>query len=405
MTTGQVVRYTYRLRVSPAQERRLLAEWDAVRWVWNQCVSASRAAHAASTPEARVTCGPAELDKRLTGWRAEHAWLGERASVPQQQVIRLFAAARAKALAGIKDRVPLRRRRGMPKFKAKHRALPSLAYTVRGFSLPTDPTTGRVQLRLAGGIVVRPVWSRDLPSAPSSVTVYRDAVGDWWCSFVVRREVEILPAVRRAIGVDWGVSEIATTTSDAHDYAHPQRRRSAQHRLTHYQRMMARRKPAPGRPTSRRYREAKREVAKVHRQVARQRKDDAAKWAKSVVSDFDQIAVEDFHPNFLAQTTMAKRAADGAIAAAKSALLAMAAKHGRDLLLVDPRYTSMDCSNCGARAKHRPSLSERTYTCWSCGVILPRDKNSAALMVVRAGFVPAGAEGTSPVPQLAASAA
>ena len=100
----------------------------------------------------------------------------------------------------------------------------------------------------------------------------------------------------------------------------------------------------------------------------------------------------------------ASATAFGAIAAAKSSLIAMAAKHGRDLRLVDPRYTSMDCSHCGARAKHRPSLSERTYACWSCGVVLPRDKNSAAIMVVRAGFVPAGAEGTSPVPQLAASA-
>lgn len=404
MTTGQVVRYTYRLRVSPAQERRLLAEWDAVRWVWNQCVATSREAHAASTPEAPVTCGPAELDKRLTGWRAEHAWLSERASVPQQQVIRSFAKARSKALADIKGRVSPRRRCGMPRFKSRHRSLPSLAYTLRGFSLPVDPETGRVRLRLAGGIRVRPVWSRDPPSAPSSVTVYRDAVGDWWCSFVVRREVELLPAVDRVIGIDWGVSEIATTTSDTHDYAHPERRRSAQARLAHYQRMMARRRPAPGKPASRRYRKAKREVAKVHRQVARQRKDDAAKWAKSVVSDFDQIAVEDFRPNFLAKTTMAKKASDGAIAAAKSSLISLAAKHGRDLRLVDPRYTSMDCSHCGARAKHRPSLSERTYACWSCGVVLPRDKNSAAVMVVRAGFVPAGAEDASPVPQLAVSA-
>jgi hypothetical protein len=38
------VRYTYRLRVSGAAERLLLAEWDRCRWVWNQCVEASNSA-------------------------------------------------------------------------------------------------------------------------------------------------------------------------------------------------------------------------------------------------------------------------------------------------------------------------------------------------------------------------
>ncbi|MFF0245068.1 hypothetical protein ACWDR9_09650 [Streptosporangium sandarakinum] len=30
------------------------------------------------------------LDKMLTGWRAEHEWLREGGSVPQQQIIRDF---------------------------------------------------------------------------------------------------------------------------------------------------------------------------------------------------------------------------------------------------------------------------------------------------------------------------
>ena len=136
------------------------------------------------------------------------------------------------------------------------------------------------------------------------------------------------------------------------------------------------------------YKKAKRQVAKLHRQVARQRSDDARKWAKGVVAAFDQIAAEDFRPKFLARSTMAKRPAEAAIGATKAALVHMADKHGRDLCLVDPAYTTMDCSICGARAKHRLDLSERTYACEACGVVLPRDKNEAAVMVERAGFVP-----------------
>ncbi len=399
MACDRAVRFNYRLRVSPAQEQALLSEWDGVRFVWNRCVEASKKAQFASSPEHKVTCGPAALDKMLTTWRRDLDWLRAGSSVPQQQVIRDFGRARAKALKDVKDRLPVCQRRGMPRFKSRHRSAPSLNYSRRGFSLRKDPANARLRLHLAGGIVVRPVWSRPLPSPPSSVRVYRDAVGDWFCSFVVMAAQEPLPAVDRVIGIDWGVSVIATTTDDDHDLPHPQRRRSAEQKLARYQQMMARRRPPKGKPASGGYREAKRQVAKVHRQVARQRGDDACKWAKGVVADFDQIAAEDFRPKFLARSTMAKKAADAAIGACKAALVHMADKHGRDLRLVDPAYTTMDCSECGARAKHRLDLSERTYACDACGAVLPRDKNSAAVMVVRAGFVPAGAEGARPEPE------
>ena len=106
--------------------------------------------------------------------------------------------------------------------------------------------------------------------------------------------------------------------------------------------------------------------------------------------------MEDFKPKVLANTTMARKAADAAIGAAKRSLIEMAAKHGRAVHLVDPAYTTMDCSACGARAKTRLLLSERTYTCAACGTVLPRDKNSAAVMLIRAGLNPAGADRVRP---------
>jgi putative transposase len=71
----------------------------------------------------------------------------------------------------------------------------------------------------------------------------------------------------------------------------------------------------------------------------------------------------------------------------------MGRKHARDVRLVHPAHTTMDCGRCGARTKHALPLSERTYTCTACGVVSPRDKNSARVMLVRAGLNPAGAEG------------
>lgn len=387
-------RYTSRLRVSSTAHAGLMAEWGRCRWVWNECVAVSRKRHHANqarpdgTP--KVTCGPAELDKMLTEARAAMSWLREGASVPQQQTIRDFAKSRAKAQKDIKYRLPMHRRAGMPRPKKKREALPTLNYTKRGFRVKDG------RLHLAGGIVLTVVWSRELPSDPSSVRVYRDSLGHWYASFVVAAPAQPLPDTGAVIGIDWGVKETATTTSPAHDLPHAQHGRNAAQRLAHYQRMMARRKPKRGQPASKRYRKAQKQTAKLHKKVARQRQDTARKWAKSVVRDHDAIAVEDFCPRFLAKSTMARKAADAAIGATKTALIEQARKHGRAVHLVNPAHTTMDCAHCGVRAKHRLPLSERTFTCTACGAVSPRDKNSARVMLVRAGLNPADAEGVRP---------
>ncbi|WP_371617603.1 RNA-guided endonuclease InsQ/TnpB family protein [Streptomyces sp. NBC_00454] len=291
-------------------------------------------------------CGPARLDRMLTEARNRNTWLGDGSSVPQQQLVRDFGKSRTKALKDIKARLPIRQRAGMPKYKKKAKTDPSLNYTRRGFRIKDG------RLHLAGGISLTVVWSRALPAAPSSVRIYRDTLGHWYASFVVPTEAQPLPGTGAVIGIDWGVKETATTTSDTHDLQH----------------------------------------AEHGKKVARQRQDGARKWAKTVVRDHDTLAVEDFRPKFLAKSAMARKAADAAISTTKRELINMARKHGRIVHMVHPAHTTMDCAQCGARTKHALPLSERTYTCTVCGAVSPRDKNSARVMLVRAGLNPAGAD-------------
>jgi putative transposase len=396
-------RWTFRLRLSSTARAALAAEWDRCRWVWNECVAKSRQVHLENSnrPDGadKRTCGPAQLDRMLTEARTANAWLRVGSSVPQQQIIRDFGTSCAKAHKDIRARLPMRRRAGMPRWKKKREALPTLNYTRRGFRLKDG------MLHLAGGIAVTVVWSRDLPADPSSVRVYQDSLGHWYASFVVPAQVQPLPATGAVIGIDWGVQETATTTSDTHDLPHAQHGKKAQAKLGRYDRMMARRRPKQGQAASKGYREAKKLRAKAHKKVARQRQDTGRKWAKKVVRDHDHLAVEDFRPKFLAQTTMAKKAADAAIGASKRALIEMSRKHGRIVHLIHPAYTTMDCAHCGARAKHALPLGERTYTCSACGTVSPRDKNSARVMLVRAGLNPAGVDRGRPdgaPPRLAA---
>ncbi|GAA1499569.1 transposase [Streptomyces synnematoformans] len=398
MTAGQAAgedaghaRYTYRLRVSSTALAGLNAEWARCRWIWNECVAMSRKVHHLNKDATKeTTCGPAQLDKMLTEARATMAWLREGSSVSQQQAIRDFAKSRAKALKDIKARLPQQRRAGMPRAKRKRDALPSLNYTRRGFRLKNG------RLHVAGGIELTVVWSRNLPADPTSVRVYQDSLGHWYASFVVATGVQPLPQTGAVLGVDWGVEQTATTTSSAHDLPHAEHGKKAQAKLSRYDRMMARRKPKKGQPGSKGYREAKKHRAKTYAKIARQRQDTGRKWAKKVARDHDAVAVENFKPKFLAKSTMARKAADAAIGATKTALIEMGRKHGRDIRLVNPAHTTMDCASCGARTKHALPLSERTYTCTACGAVSPRDKNSARVMLVRAGLNPAGAEGVRP---------
>lgn len=427
--TTRTVRYTYRLRPSASAERALVRQNDLARAVWNRLVAESKHRHeqrlafeAAGIPTFYADAagktrdffefGTAEQDKYLSHLRrvlvdpdTGERWLAGGSSVVQQQLIRQdFAPARQKALMDRKNRIPVAQRRGLPRFKSRHTDLPSLNYTTRGFSIDDQ---GR--MRLAGGINVPVVWSRELPSAPKTVRVYQDALGHWYASFVVQIELTPMPGPPgdTALGVDWGVAETATTaTVDTstreideainYDLLHPQFREKSAAPIAKQQRKMARRRRPKGQPKSKGYQKAQRDYAKAHKRVANQRKDTGHKWARRVAQENPRIAVEDFRPRFLSKTTMAAKSADAGIALLKSILIWQAIVAGADLRMVDPRNTTTDCANCDARTKHRLPLGQRTYTCESCGVSRPRDKNSAAIMVARAGFDPAGAEGVRP---------
>lgn len=361
------MRYNYRLRPGKTALAALNAEGNRTRWVWNQCVARDRELWR----QERLNASGRELCAELTDWRGRKEWLAEGSAVAQQQAINTWHKAKQDAF-----KVP---GRGFPKFKGKRTALPSLAYVGTGFKIKNG------KLQLAGKITIPIVWSRPLPGPPSSVRVFREADGHWYASFVVLRELpEPLATTGKNIGIDWGVSKTATTTDPAFDVQSKQHGRRWAKQLTREQRKMAKRRTPKGTPRTNGYLEAKKATAALHAKIARARQDDARKWAKKVVDAHDTIAVEDFRPKFLAKSKMARKAADISIGALKRELIERGRRYGRNVVLVSPQYSTMDCSNCGARAKRRLELSERTYACEACGHTADRDVNAAHVVLNRA---------------------
>ncbi|MGW0433373.1 RNA-guided endonuclease InsQ/TnpB family protein [Micromonospora sp. NPDC003197] len=369
----ETVRYTYRLRPGATAVAALISEWGRCRWLWNEAVHQQKSGN-------KPTFG--KLSKLLTEARARSAWLREGSQVAQQQTLRAYALALRQSFT-VKGR-------GRPTVKRRRNTLPSLEYTVRGFSI----RDGR--LRLAGGIDIPVVWSRDLPSAPTSVRVYRDSLGHWYASFVIRRHIPPAPVPEAdadaAIGVDWGVTVTATTTNPAYDLPYVGHRRRCAAELAKAQRQMSRRRRPRGAAPSKGYLRAARQAAKWHKKAARQNTHDARQWAKRVVDHHATIAIEDFRPTFLARSTMARKAADAAIGAAKRELIDRGRRAGRKVVLVPPAYTTMTCSQCGTRAKNRLGLGVRIFRCDTCGHTACRDRNAARTILATVERDRAGAD-------------
>ncbi|MFE7724015.1 RNA-guided endonuclease InsQ/TnpB family protein [Nocardia rhizosphaerihabitans] len=353
----EVVRYSYRLRPGRTAESALLAEWNRCRFLWNEAVHQQKSGN-------RPSFGA--LSKMLTQARARNTWLREGSQVVQQQTLRTYAQALSQSFTVAN--------RCRPTFKPRKRTRPSLEYTLRGFTIRDR------KLVLAKGVSVPVVWSRELPSNPSSVRITQDSLGHWYASFVVTRTVEVSSANGGGIGIDWGVRATATTTEPAFDLPNRGHRARCAAELGRAQRRMRRRHRCGG-MQSRGYHRAAREVAKLQKKAARRTRHEARVWARAVVDHHALIAIEDFAPQFMSRSRLARKAADGAIGIAKRELIERGTRAGRRVVLVRPAYTTMTCSRCFARAKQPLELADRNFRCHTCGLTAGRDRNAARVVL------------------------
>ena len=114
--------------------------------------------------------------------------------------------------------------------------------------------------------------------------------------------------------------------------------------------------------------------------VVNTRSDFLNKFVDQLIKRFDRIVVENLRVNAMARSRLAKSILDvGWSYLYPSRAQAMIA--GREVVKVDPAYTSQTCSGCGALFEHL-SLSDRWVSC-DCGMSLDRDHNAAINILQR----------------------
>ena len=347
-------RWTYRFYPTDEQERILARTFGCVRYVYNWALAARSKAF-----KDGERMSYADSDKALTGLKRqpETIWLSEVASIPLQQALRDLQSAYSAFFA---------KRAAYPSFKRKA-ARAAARYTKSGFKL----TDGR-RLQVARLGVLRLRWDRSLPSPPSSVTIIREASGRYFVSFVVEVEIKALPKTDQSVGIDFGISSLATLSTGEH-IANPRHLGKRTKRLAFLQRRVARKLKG-----SKRRELAKRAVARCHEKISNSRKDALNKLTTRLVSEFDVICIEDLNLRGMVKNhNLARSLSDASIGIAVRMLEEKAERYGKRTVRVDRWFPSSKmCSGCGHVVSALP-LNIREWTCPNCGSTHDRDLNAA----------------------------
>jgi putative transposase len=107
------------------------------------------------------------------------------------------------------------------------------------------------------------------------------------------------------------------------------------------------------------------------------------------------VVVEDLNvTGMLGNRRLARHIADAGFAEIRRQLGYKTGWNGGRLIVADRWYpSSKTCSGCGA-VKTKLALSERTYTCDTCGVVLDRDVNAALNLAALAAQVRTAGSGS-----------
>lgn len=290
--------------------------------------------------------------------KSDLGWMYESSKCAPQEALRDLDRAYRNFFEG---------RARFPRFHSRHRGIGSFRLTgsvkVEESHLSL-PRLGRLKLK----------ERRYLPHRvhPLSATVSERA-GRWYVSLSVEEERPYLVRPSgEAVGVDLGINALATV-SDGTVIQNPRALMARQRKLQHLQREVSRKKKG-----SHNREKAKRRLSRCHAKVADLRKDAIHQATTMLARTKPVIVVETLRPsNLLKNRHLARSLADASFGEFVRQLEYKCGWYGSRLVKAGPFYPSTKrCSVCGGVKAEMP-LSERTYSCSDCGLVLDRDLNAS----------------------------
>jgi IS605 OrfB family transposase len=275
---------------------------------------------------------------------------------------------------------------GFPRFKSKHRSRPAVRFTTGAIRCTAQhavlPRLGRLRLHEDASTLVRKVQAGRARIRSATVRFER---GRWFVAFTVEAELTRAAPARpdAVVGVDLGITTLAvlSTGPQAPNSRHlgaalrtlRRRSRTLSRRQGPYDPATRRRRPA-----SNRWRRAAAALGRAHGRVADQRRDGLHKLTTRLAAEFGTVVVEDLNVAGMGTNRrLSRHLADASFGELRRQLSYKTAWHGGRLIVADRWFaSSKTCSGCGA-VKTKLALSERTYACTTCGLVVDRDLNAA----------------------------
>ncbi|HEU5027640.1 MAG TPA: IS607 family element RNA-guided endonuclease TnpB [Spirillospora sp.] len=370
--------YRFALDPTPAQERALRSHAGAARFAWNWGLAACRDRYDA---EGRWWSG-AELHRLWNQAKKTDAglgWWSENSKCVYQEAFRDLDRALREF---VRSRKGLRKgnRLGFPRFKKRGRCRDSFRFgsgvmrcSGRTVTLPrlgtiaTHESTRKLARRLGNG-------TARILSATVSRTAHR-----WFVSFTVQVDRRV-PAqhVRQGsvVGVDLGVKTLLTAVDDYGDVIEvkgPKALRAGLRKLQRLGKAHARKRCGSANRAK-----AARRLARHHARVADMRADALHKATTYLAAGYETVVVEDLNvTGMVSNRRLARAVADQGFGTVRRMLEYKTGWRGGRLVVADRWFpSSKTCSGCGRREPSL-SLSERTFRCEACGLVLGRDVNAA----------------------------
>lgn len=287
-----------------------------------------------------------------------------------------------------------RQKKGFPKYK-KRGQWNSITYP----QYESRPENGIITVPKVGKIKL--VYHRPIPEEAKikTLTITQEG-GKWFACFSIELPDRLEPKLEqtRAIGIDLGLNSFIYS-SNGEALAAPRYLQKVQKKLKRLQRKLS---GLEKKTTN--YFKALRALQKVHYRLRCKRLSFFYSQAHHLFEQNDIVIVEDLdigsmtkRPDSQKDEKTGQYLPNGATQKARlnasiydvgwgmflNVLRHVANKHGKQVVSVEPAYTTQSCSNCGTLVAK--GLSERTHSCPACGYTANRDYN-AAKNILRLGL-------------------
>jgi putative transposase len=351
-------RYQYRFYPTDQQRQDLARLFGCVRVVWNDALAICK--------QSNKKPSSGDLQKRVITQAKkteERAWLSEVSNIPLQQSVADLEVAFKNFFNSCKGKRK-GRKVGYPKFKKRTNSQ-SARLTRGGFSIKDDG----VYLAKVG--IVKPIWSRQLPLSPSSVTVIKNCANRYFLSFVFEIQSINSEAQNQSIGIDLGIKTFAVMSNG-------EKIESPNYKLLERKVRKSQKKLSRQVNGSKRREITRLKLARLHHRIADKRKDFLHKLSTKVVSENQVIVLEDLNVSGMLKNRKLSRAiAQQGWSEFREMCSAKSEKYNRDFRVVNRwEPTSQICSDCGFKWG-KLDLSVRSILCLNCGTSQDRDENAA----------------------------